>query len=103
MTGIGKYVRHGAAWTGAVAAAWVVGLVEPLGVILTEADAALLEGGFTVLGFLVAGIGYAFLEKWLKRFPQIDLEGWTDRARTYQEAVEAEAEQPSVQARRVPR
>lgn len=71
MDGLGKYIRH----TIAALMAAIVGYIT----------AALATQGIEVPGDIAVGFGtfltfvvYAFVEKFLKRFPWLDLEGYAE-------------------------
>lgn len=102
---MGKYIRHG---IGVLAAAIVATILPLLGLepaMLTEAQAeqvALLTAALeTVLYVFVSLVTYPLVEKFLKRFPLIDTEGWIDRLWLKSEAKDPSAETRQLQGRRL--
>lgn len=89
---MGTYIRHGvAALVGALVGALVARLTG-WGLVLDPDQVATFVDQLT--SALVMGVtlfGYAAVEKFLKRFPWLDLKGYIDRAWLKKEAKQAQA------------
>lgn len=109
MLGIGKLIRHGiGALVGSLLGAVVFALAAR-GIMIDEGQvqtfgALIAEGisGVVLLllpTFFSTLLGYAGVEKWLKRFKALDKEGWIDRLWLKHEAASPSADTKVLQAR----
>lgn len=89
---MGKYLRHGiGALIGSIFGTITAWLASQ-GIEVDISQMSLVQTFFTDGSVLfVTIIGYALSEKFLKRFPSIDLQGWLDRIWLKQEAQVAES------------
>lgn len=90
MTGLGKYLRHFIAVVLAGIVTWLSDKLPFLETFITpEAVNAATEwavGLLTGVGAILMTTLYAWLEKFLKRFPSLDPEGAADRVAIQEEA-----------------
>lgn len=100
---MGKYIRHG---IGILVTALVGALLPLLGIdptLLSEEQATIVNNftaAFeTFLYLLLTFIWYPLLEKFLKRFPALDKEGWIDWLWLKHEKVSPSADTKVLQER----
>lgn len=85
MEGLGKYVRHFIAAAIGAIVAFVVGQAAANGLDVNTDPAAYAGTVEAITGFVMLFV-YAMLEKFLKRFPWLDLEGYAMRQQAKQAA-----------------
>jgi hypothetical protein len=89
---MGKYIRHGIGALIGSLFGTITAWLAAQGIEVDVSQLSLAQTFFTDgLTLFVTIIGYALSEKYLKRFPRLDLQGWLDRIWLKQEAQVAES------------
>lgn len=92
---MGKFIRHGIGALVGSALGTLVAWLASQGIEVRPEDLTIIEASMTNgLTLFVTILGYAAVEKFLKRFPGLDLQGYIDRLWLKKEASVAEAHGP---------